>query len=43
MMNIGKCIRLVIGGCPSGVSSNPIKGSHCFLEQKKLPSWLSTG
>ena len=23
--------------------SNPIKGSHCFLEQETLPSLLNTG
>ena len=27
----------------SVVSSNPNKGSHCFLEQETLPSLLSTG
>jgi len=33
----------VIGGCLSGVSYSPIKGSRCFLEQETLPSMLSTG
>ena len=27
----------------SVLSSNPIKGSHCFIEQESLPSLLSTG
>ena len=30
-------------GCLSVVSSSPIKGSRCFLEQETLSSLISTG
>ena len=34
---LSMCVRLANDGCLSGVSLNPIKGSHCFIEQETLP------
>ena len=39
----GNRVWRVTGGSLSGVSLNPIKGSHCFLKQENLPPLISTG